>query len=403
MVDNDTAYKGLSFEHSVLEWRKKISKILLRFLSVFGLIAYIPSVMFALGNGYYEVAIIDTAAYILCLYLSFAKRISHTVRSILASIMLYGLGVMLLLILGAAGAGELWLFSFTLVAGLLLGDRGAVIAFLINGFTFLVIFILSDAGIISLESLFLLTYHDWLAKVSNFFILNFLLVLSNYLLFKGFAEMLRRSNETNRASILGLAKLAEYRDSDTGEHLDRIQFYTKLLATGLGKVDKYKSYITPDYIEDIRLSSILHDIGKVGINDAILLKPQNLNEKEYQEIKHHSEYGGEVIVELEKNIDGRSFYELGREIAFYHHEKWDGSGYPSGKKGYDIPLSARIVALADVYDALTSKRCYKDAHSHDEAVDIIKKGKGSHFDPEIVDVFLSLEDRMKIISQEKRD
>lgn len=215
--------------------------------------------------------------------------------------------------------------------------------------------------------------------------------------------MMKRSNETNRASILGLAKLAEYRDSDTGEHLDRIQHYTILLTIGLSKNENYKDYITPDYIEDIRLSSILHDIGKVGIHDAILLKPGKLDDSEFEDIKHHSEFGGNVIVELEKNIEGCSFFELGREIAFFHHEKWDGSGYPEGRRGTEIPLSARIVALADVYDALTSKRCYKKAFSHEETSEIIFQGRGTHFDPTIVDVFLNLQEGMAQIAKGELD
>ena len=202
------------------------------------------------------------------------------------------------------------------------------------------------------------------------------------------------------ATILGLAKLAEFRDTDTGKHLERIQEYTRLLAQELSTFNKYKGYITPEYIEDIYQSSILHDIGKVGIPDSILMKPGKLTQREFQLIKPHSKIGGDTLRIIDAKFEGQSFLTMGKEIAYYHHEKWNGKGYPRGLAGENIPLSARIVALADVYDALTTARCYKDSYPHDKSRDIILSESNQHFDPDIVTVFRSIESDFERISTE---
>ena len=213
-------------------------------------------------------------------------------------------------------------------------------------------------------------------------------------------ESYKKVQSARNATILGLAKLAEYRDADTGAHLERIREYSKILAEDLAKRSEYAGYITPEYIDDIYNSSILHDIGKVGVPDAILLKPGKLTPDEFDIIKRHSALGGDALREVEAKIEGQSFLTLGKEIAYYHHEKWDGTGYPRGLKGDQIPLSARIVALADVYDALTSKRVYKEAFSHQDAKEIIVKSSGTHFAPDIVDAFLKNENEFRRIREE---
>lgn len=214
-------------------------------------------------------------------------------------------------------------------------------------------------------------------------------------------ESYRKVQNARVATILGLAKLAEYRDEGTGTHLERIREYAKMIVEVLAQTPKYGSFITPDYMDEIYQSSILHDIGKVGIPDAILLKPGKLSGAEFEIIKRHTILGGDAINAIESQIEGRSFLHLGKEIAYNHHEKWDGSGYPRGLKGEDIPLSGRIVALADVYDALTTKRFYKEAYSHEKSKQIIISLKGIHFDPEVVEVFLVLENEFNKIREEK--
>lgn len=206
--------------------------------------------------------------------------------------------------------------------------------------------------------------------------------------------------DTRAATIMGLAKLTEYRDNETGNHLERIREYSQLLTHELSGLSHYSQYLTPKYVDDITLSSILHDIGKVGIPDAILLKPGRLTPMEFKIIKRHCRYGGDALKAVESQISGESFLTLGREIAYFHHEKWDGSGYPNGLKNSHIPLSARIVALCDVYDALTSKRIYKKAYSHEATVKIIQSERGRHFDPRVADVFLSISDRFNAIRKQ---
>jgi PAS domain S-box-containing protein len=201
-------------------------------------------------------------------------------------------------------------------------------------------------------------------------------------------DSIEEIKETQSAAILGFAKLTEYRDKDTGKHLERIREYTRLMAKTLRKLDKYTDYITDEYIEDLSLSSTLHDVGKVGIEDQILLKPGRLSAEEFERIKEHAGMGGDALGEVDDQVHRKSFLTIAREIAHYHHERWDGNGYPDGLAGSDIPLSARIVAIADVYDALTSKRPYKDEYSHEQALEIISNERGTQFDPDIVDAFI---------------
>jgi PAS domain S-box-containing protein len=214
-------------------------------------------------------------------------------------------------------------------------------------------------------------------------------------------ESSRKLQHARAATILGLAKLAEYRDEGTGTHLERIREYARLLAEEMAKIPRYHGQIDQGYIEDIYQSAILHDIGKVGIPDAVLLKPGELTDEEFEIIKCHTNFGGDAITAIQSQIEGRSFLNIGREIAYNHHEKWDGSGYPRGLRGSDIPLAARIVAVADVYDALTTKRFYKEAFSHAKAMQIISSLGGTHFDPEVVDAFMILEARLNRIREEK--
>lgn len=213
-------------------------------------------------------------------------------------------------------------------------------------------------------------------------------------------ESYKKLQKARTVTILGLAKLAEYRDEVTGAHLERIREYARIIANELSTKPAYLNYITREYIEDIYNSAILHDIGKVGVPDAILLKPGKLTKEEFEVIKRHTTLGGDALRAVEAKIEGQSFLTLSKEIAYYHHERWDGSGYPRGLKGEEIPLSARIVAIADVYDALTSKRTYKEAFPHQQAVDIIIKDKGIHFAPDIVDAFTAHAEEFRRIREE---
>ncbi|MFZ5570682.1 MAG: HD domain-containing phosphohydrolase [Thermodesulfobacteriota bacterium] len=206
---------------------------------------------------------------------------------------------------------------------------------------------------------------------------------------KELLEYHRKLQDSRSAAILGLAKLAEYRDRETGSHLERIREYAKIIARELSQKPEYRGYIDENYIEDIYNSAILHDIGKVAISDAILLKPEKLTPEEFETMKHHTTMGGQALEVIESRTQGQSFLTIGKEIAFNHHERWDGTGYPRGLAGRQIPLSARIVALADVYDALVSRRSYKEAMRHEDVQEQIVMGRGTQFDPDVVDAFLA--------------
>ncbi len=199
------------------------------------------------------------------------------------------------------------------------------------------------------------------------------------------------SLETRDVAIFAMAKLAESRDPETGAHLERVRSYSRVLAQYLGGLDKYRDEITPEYARLIYLTSPLHDIGKVGVPDSVLLKPGRLSDREFEMMKTHTEIGAQTLAAALKEFPGVKFLEMGRDIAASHHERYDGGGYPSKLKGDDIPLCGRIVALADVYDALTSKRVYKAAFTHEIAQSMITKDRGTHFDPDIVDAFLANE------------
>lgn len=196
---------------------------------------------------------------------------------------------------------------------------------------------------------------------------------------------------TNSATIYCLAALAETRDPETGQHIKRTQEYIRELALELRKNKEYEDELTDEYIELLYKSAPLHDIGKVGVKDNILLKPGKLTEEEFEEMKKHTTYGGESLMVGIKELGEESFLTLAKEIALTHHEKWDGSGYPNGMTKKEIPISGRLMALSDVYDALISKRVYKGAFTHSEAKNIIIEGKGTHFDPDIVDTFIKVE------------
>lgn len=205
--------------------------------------------------------------------------------------------------------------------------------------------------------------------------------------------------EIQDISIRTLAGLAEVRDSETGNPLLRTPAYVRTLALRLRTHPRFAALLTPAYIETLAKSTPLHDIGKVGVPDAVLCKPGKLTEDEWALMRQHPAYGRDAILAAEAMLTSHhSFLRYAREIAYGHHEKWDGSGYPGGLAGASIPLSARLMALADVYDALISKRVYKPAMSHADAVTIILKGRGAHFDPAVVDAFLSVEGEFRVIA-----
>jgi putative two-component system response regulator len=215
-------------------------------------------------------------------------------------------------------------------------------------------------------------------------------------------EVERRGRELaaiQDVTVLAMASLAETRDSDTGNHIRRTQFYVKALAEHLSHHPRFQAVLDRRTIELLFKSAPLHDIGKVGIPDRILLKPGPYVPEEFEVMKTHTTIGRDAILKAEQQLGLEvDFLRLAKEIAYSHQEKWDGSGYPEGWAGDQIPVSARLMALADVYDALISRRVYKDGMPHAQAAAIIEKGRGSHFDPDVVDAFLAVQDQFQEIA-----
>lgn len=205
-------------------------------------------------------------------------------------------------------------------------------------------------------------------------------------------------------AVHAMASLAEARDNETGNHILRTKHYVRALAKALVSQGEHDATLTPAYIDRLYMSAPLHDIGKVAIPDRILQKPGKLTTEEFEVMKTHTTEGYEAICGAEKALGvDLKFFDCAKEITLYHQEKWDGSGYPEGLAGEKIPLSARLMAVADVYDALISERVYKKAFSHETAVAIIEEGRGKHFDPVLVDVFCLIADEFNSIAQQYAD
>lgn len=215
------------------------------------------------------------------------------------------------------------------------------------------------------------------------------------------SEVERRTDQirqTRDMALITLARLAESRDADTGYHLERIASYCHRIALSL-RFTHYASQIDDTFVDQLTKCSPLHDIGKVGVPDSILRKPGALTDEERERMRRHTVVGGDTLRTVIDEFDDHTFLEMAMEIAYCHHERWDGNGYPAGLAGEEIPLSARIVALSDAYDCITSKRVYKEPESHDEAIRRILDERGRHFDPVVTDAFLICQGEFDLIRQ----
>lgn len=243
-----------------------------------------------------------------------------------------------------------------------------------------------------------------LKNISTVAIVLFMVVAESYMIlttYRQLENMVRQSQEKEilenkkRIQIQGniiaaIASIIESRDTSTGEHTIRTSRYVELLANQLKTHPKYQSDITENYIDNLVSAASLHDIGKISTPDYILNKPGKLDQDEYEIIKKHSAEGGKIINKILADLEDEIYVQTAYEIATYHHERWDGKGYPQNLQGDNIPLNARIMAVADVYDALISSRCYKEGFSKEKSTDIILEGRGTQFDPDVVDAFIEL-------------
>ncbi len=294
-----------------------------------------------------------------------------------------------------------------------------VILALITGIAFAVIFSRSSAlltflfacgGAIGLWTSSVLAFRTASVLVSP--VLPIFVLLTNFSslsLVKFWREERKAKQRTRElalaqeAIIESMASLTETRDPETGGHIKRAQNYVRLLARTLRESPKHRALLDDEAIDLLYKSAPLHDIGKVGVPDSILLKPGKLSDKEFEEMKKHAVIGRDAIRATEKKLGNSSFLQFAHDIAYTHHEKWNGNGYPQGLRGEEIPLCGRLMALADAYDALISKRVYKPPLTHEETVKIIIKDKGTHFDPDVVDAFLTVSEEFRNIAREHSD
>lgn len=206
----------------------------------------------------------------------------------------------------------------------------------------------------------------------------------------------RRISQIQEQVIMGMATLIETRDNSTGKHVKNTKTYVQMIANELKKRKMFEETLTDDYIVNVCKAAPLHDVGKIRIADAILKKPARLTEEEYNAMKLHTVYGKQIINEIIGGVEDPAYVKIAEEIAMYHHERWDGTGYPIGLKGEDIPICARIMALADVFDALYEERCYKEPiRPVYKIMKTLEEGKGTQFDPVITEVFISMEQEIK--------
>ena len=229
------------------------------------------------------------------------------------------------------------------------------------------------------------------------------MVSHNLQLEQRIAEQVKAVTVSQMATIFALAKLAETRDDETGRHIERVQTFSRVLAEQMREMRLHVVQLTGAFVDNLYQTASLHDIGKVGTPDAILLKPGKLTAEEFAEMKKHCALGAITLAKVLERHPDNQFLRMGVDVTWSHHEKWDGSGYPYGLKGAAIPLAARIVACADVYDALMSKRCYRPAFSHEYACRMIQEGGGSHFDPDVAAAFKTREYRFRGIQQEMQN
>lgn len=210
-------------------------------------------------------------------------------------------------------------------------------------------------------------------------------------------QQVQSISSSRLSTIFALSKLAESRDDETGQHLERTQIYCEMLARQLMAIEAFPCTLDEKFIETIYWACPLHDVGKVAIPDHVLCKPGRLSEAEFEVMKGHTVRGAETLRQVTESYPDNDFIAMGVAIARSHHEYWDGNGYPDGLVGEDIPLAARIMSVADVYDALTSKRCYKEAMTHEQATELIVRESGTHFDPKIVEAYLQISSEMNVV------
>jgi len=410
MIKNLQKYHIKSTEHTLAYTKEKVLFYIILIASAIGMVAYLPSLIGALVIGYYDTAVIDTLFYMWVLYLLLSKKLTYRQRAIMFIVPIWLLSFYLIIRFGIHGAGFLWLLVAPVLTGILLGLKEGGIALLFTSAILVLLGMLIYYFNIIPDVLGESPVLFWFIMSGNTVMITTVIMVSSSIMVNALSHVISQRNkkvkelaDTQDAMIETVASLAEYHDIDTGHHIERTKTFVRIIANTLKSKPQYREELTPEYIELLCKSAPLHDIGKIGIPDSILLKEGPLTNEETVIMQKHTLYGRDVLLRSEKKLGSNSFLNLAAEIAYAHQERWDGSGYPLGLKGEEIPLSARIMAIADVYDALRSKRPYKEPMGHDAAIAYLKEQSGILFDPGILAFLSEFETLLSKVYSQKED
>lgn len=384
-------YSGSFNKFTIEYWQNYIFYLLALVGLVIGALGLAPIIIYLFSCDRVLDGINLILLYTIDNFIIFYKPFPFHLKAMAMGLVFYTFGLNALMFGGPAGESGIWFVCNAVHCSLFLGLKTSLMFACLNFLTGVTVAFLYHQGFLGWDFLKEYSFSHWISQCTNVFFITVSFIFANTMLIKGVKNAFKVLNKNKEATIIGLAKLAEYRDNETRIHLDKIREYAVILALKMSEIEPFRSLVDEQYLQDLYISSALHDIGKVGISDSILIKSGKLTDTEFEIIKKHTVYGKTVIQEISNHLEDKSVFNMAEDIAYCHHERWDGTGYPEGLSGENIPLSARIVALVDVYDTITSKRPYKQALTHDEAVHIIAGERGKYFDPRIVEVFLLIE------------
>ncbi|MFT7880616.1 MAG: HD domain-containing phosphohydrolase [Sulfurimonas sp.] len=378
---------ALSLDHT----RENILFGMILTTALVGLIAYIPNVIGALDRGHIDTAVVDTLFYFWVIFLLFYKHFTFTQRSLGLIIPIWILSIYLFIRLDITAESVLWLFVAPTLTAILLGLKKGFITLLLTVTALLLTGLLLHSMNLNGDLFGTQPLLVWSVMSGNSLALGTLIMVTASVMSQGLNTVLIQLDKkikalslTEDATIDTVAILAKYRDEEIGVHHERTREYVRIIAEYLSQQSPYREILTPAYIKLLYKSAQLHDIGKIGVPDSILRKSGKLTPEEKKIMEAHTIYGRDALLRSKQNLGDHNFLQLAAEIAYTHQERWDGSGYPRGLEREEIPLSGRIMAVADVYDALTSRRVYKAPVSHEDAITYLKENSGILFDPEIL-------------------
>ncbi|WP_394132081.1 HD-GYP domain-containing protein [Shewanella maritima] len=380
-------------------WRKFIFERVFGGLAIICIPIYLTSVYLCIVSDLWMMAAVDTFAYMILLVAVFNKRLPQHCNYLLGSALAYIIGIAFLVTIGPSGAGWFWLFIFPPLAILMLGSRAGQWAQLLNFISIVIVGVAYHFNLLSWPQTS--GYNSFIYGVValNFFVTNALLTFAITFVMEKMINKIEQDNATVAALSSGMSWLSEYQHSQSEQQCTRLQRYVQVLGNHLLNKEDKPDELDEIFVMDLSTAATLHDIGNIEVSQSILLKNSVISADEHESLKHHTLAGAEISRVLHSIAPNSDIIRLVKQVCTHHHENWDGSGYPQGLVATAIPLAARLVRICDVYDAMTSKRCHREAISHTEAVEHIKAECGQLFDPLLVDCFVEVASQFNLISQ----